>query len=183
MTGNRDLLHTHRRGFLKLVGVSTALGALAQVRTLPAAALTAGERDGARFFSPEETEILTQVVERIVDTGEADAPRVRQTGSVAALDALCRSLDPALTRPLPLLLRAVEYAPIFLDLQFSRFTRMSEAQKDASLEAWMRSRLQLRRLGFLALRNLAMLGYYSQEETWPLLGYGGPLLPRRAGSA
>ena len=25
-------------------------------------------------------------------------------------------------------------------------------------------------------RNLAMLGYWSREETWPLIGYGGPLL-------
>jgi len=28
----------------------------------------------------------------------------------------------------------------------------------------------------MAVRNLALLGYYSQEETWPLVGYGGPLL-------
>ena len=28
------------------------------------------------------------------------------------------------------------------------------------------------------LRNLAQLGYWSQDETWPLVGYAGPLLRR-----
>ena len=59
-----------------------------------------------------------------------------------------------------------------------RFSRMTDAQKDASLEAWMTSRLALRRMAFLALRNLALLGYYSQPETWPLIGYQGPLIER-----
>ena len=26
------------------------------------------------------------------------------------------------------------------------------------------------------LRNLAQIGYWSQRETWPLVGYAGPLL-------
>ena len=42
----------------------------------------------------------------------------------------------------------------------------------------MTSRLALRRMAFLALRNLVLLGYYSQPETWPLIGYQGPLLAR-----
>jgi hypothetical protein len=40
----------------------------------------------------------------------------------------------------------------------------------------MTSRLAVRRQGFLAVRNLALLGYYSQPETWTLIGYAGPLL-------
>jgi hypothetical protein len=31
-------------------------------------------------------------------------------------------------------------------------------------------------MAFLALRNLALLGYWSQDETWPLIGYRGPLI-------
>ena len=56
---------------------------------------------------------------------------------------------------------------------------MRDAEKDASLEAWMTSRLALRRLAFLALRNLAFLGYYSQPDTWPLVGYQGPSSKKR----
>ncbi len=45
----------------------------------------------------------------------------------------------------------------------------------------MESRFGVRRLAFLALRNLSLLGYYAQPETWPMIGYRGPLLGRRTG--
>jgi hypothetical protein len=165
-----------RRGFLRLAGTSAALTVLAQARALPVPA--AAEPPRQRFFDARETEILTQVVERMVDTGEPDAPAVRETRAVATIDAFCRRLDPEISGPLPLALRLFEYGPIVFDLSFSRFSRMSDAQKDASLEAWMTSRLGLRRMAFLALRNLALLGYYTQPESWPLIGYQGPLIER-----
>ncbi len=84
--------------------------------------------------------------------------------------------------PLPLAMSLFEYGPILFDLTFTRFTRMSEDEQDASLETLMTSRLGVRRLSFYGVRNLCLLGYYSQEETWPLIGYAGPLLPRRAAS-
>jgi hypothetical protein len=167
---------TTRRGFLRLAGATASLGALAQLRTLPAAAVTAEAQPGASFFSPTEQEILTQVVERMIDSDQPGAPRVRDTATVATIDALCGSLDPSITRPLPALLHVVDYAPFVFELEWRRFTHMTPSEQDASLEGWMRSRLALRRTAFLALRNLSFLGYYSQEETWPLIGYAGPLL-------
>jgi hypothetical protein len=163
-----------RRGFLRLAGSSAALTALGRLRALPAAA--AEPSAGGRFFDQRETEILTQIAERMVDTGEPAAPRVRDTKAVDTIDALCRSLDPSVTRQLPMALLLFEYGPFVFDLTFSRFTRMSDAQQDASLRAWMTSRLGVRRLAFLALRNLCLLGYYSQPETWRAIGYRGPLL-------
>jgi hypothetical protein len=53
---------------------------------------------------------------------------------------------------------------------------MSDAERDASLRAWMTSRLAIRRQAFLAVRNLCLLGFYSQPEAWRLVGYQGPLL-------
>ena len=44
----------------------------------------------------------------------------------------------------------------------------------------MTSRLALRRTAFLGLRNLCFLGWYSQPESWSLIGYQGPLLRRAA---
>jgi hypothetical protein len=167
-------LATDRRGFLRLLGGAAALGALAE---LPAARLAAAGADASgRFFSDSEREILTQVVERLVDTGEPGAPAVRATHAIDVIDRLCAGLDPSLTRPLPSLLRLVEWGPWLFDFAFSRFTRLDAAGQDASLRGWMTSRLALRRRGFLALRNLASFGYWSQEETWPLIGYAGPLL-------
>lgn len=165
---------TTRRGFLRLAGATASLTALSQLRAVPAAATEAGS--AASFFSPGQQEILTQVAERMVDSDQPGAPRVRDTGTVLTIDALCSALDPSLTQPLPMLLHGVEYAPFVFDLRFKRFTHLSPSEQDASLAGWMRSRLAFRRVAFLALRNLSFLGYYSQEETWPLIGYAGPLL-------
>jgi len=171
-----------RRGFLGLVGSGSALASLASLRALPAAA-DPGAVISARFFGPSETEILTQVVERMVDTGEPSAPRVRQTRAIATIDALCASLDPGATAPLPSLLRLVEWGPLLFEHRLARFTHLDTAAQDVALDGWMRSKLGLRRMGFYALRNLALLGYWSQDETWPLIGYKGPLLQRPRGAA
>jgi hypothetical protein len=165
-----------RRGFLQLAAASASLGALAELRALPAAASAPAEETGTRFFNTRETEILTQIAERMVDTGQASAPRLRATGAIAAIDRTCRQLDPALTGLLPTALRLVEYGPFVFDWTFRRFTQLDDAEKDASLTGWMTSRFEVRRLAFRALRNLSILGYYSQEESWPLLGYAGPLV-------
>lgn len=168
---------TSRRGFLRLLGGTAALGGLARIHALPAAAASTGAGE-ARFFAPREREILTQVVERMVDTGEPGAPAVRETHAVDAIDALCRALDADATAPLPALLRLVEWGPLLFEARPARFTTLDDAAKDAHLTGWMESRLGVRRLGFQALRNLALLGYWSQDETWPLIGYAGPLLGR-----
>ncbi len=164
-----------RRGLLGRSGAASALEILAQIRAVPAHAVEAA-RGAERFFSPEQTEILTQIVERMVATGEPSAPPPRDTQAVATIDALCLVLDPEVSRVLPGLLRIVEYGPFLFERRFTRFTRMSEQRKNASLAGWMTSRFALRRQAFLALRNLSLLGYYSQEETWPLVGESSPLL-------
>ena len=172
-TMHAGALRTTRRGFLRLAGATTAFTALAQLRLAPLA--LADDDGGEHFFDPWETEVLTQIAERMLDTG-GEAPSVRETGTVASIDLLCRGLDPALSDQLPMALRLFEYGPILFDLSFSRFTRMSDAEKDASLRAWADSRLGVRRMGFMALRNLCLLGYYSQPATWQSIGYKGPLL-------
>jgi hypothetical protein len=167
-----------RRGFLALAGSGAALATLGR---LPASALSAASGaapGGAAFFAPGEADVLLQVMERIVDSGLPDAPRVRDSGALAAIDRLCLSLDPELVKPLPWLLQAVEWGPWLFDLSFARFTTLSDAEKDASLRGWMTSRLALRRLGFQALKNLSLLGWYSQEASWAAIGYAGPLIAR-----
>jgi hypothetical protein len=163
-----------RRSFLALASGGAALGSIASLRAAPAAALTTG--GGVRFFADAEREILTQVVERMVDTGEPEAPAVRATRTIDTIDALCAGLDPVATAPLPALLRVVEWSPLLFERRLARFTSLDAAGQDAALHGWMTSRLTLRRVGFYALRNLALLGYWSQDETWPLVGYAGPLL-------
>jgi hypothetical protein len=174
-------LRLSRRAFLRGAGLAASLAAVGRIRALPAAAAELAAL-GPRFFSDHETEILTQIVERMVDTGDPAAPAVRDTRAVATIDGLVAGLDPAVSGQLPLALRLFEWGPLVFDFTFSRYTRMTPAEQDASLEAWMTSRLQIRRLAFAGLRNLALLGYWSQDETWPLIGYAGPLLGARDGA-
>ena len=164
-------LHATRRGFLGLAAKSAALAALAR---LPAASALSANGAKTAFFSAYETAILTAVVERVVATGEASAPAVRETRAVEVIDRLCAGLDPEVSGVLPTLLRLVEWGPALFDFRFTRFSKLSDAEKDASLRAWMTSRLGVRRRAFYALRNLSYLGYYSQEATWALIGYRGP---------
>ena len=166
-------LRATRRGFLSLTAVGAALTALSR---LPAAGAVATNRCETTFFSEHERELLTGVVERMVATGAPDAPAVRETGSIEVIDRICAGLDPGVSEVLPNLLRLVEWGPLLFDFTPTRFSKMSDAEKDASLRAWMTSRLDLRRRAFYALRNLSYLGYYSQDATWALIGYQGPFV-------
>src|SRR5262245_13815383 len=164
---------TTRRGFLRLAGATAAFASLSQLRALPAPAATP---PGETFFGPGETEILTCIAERVCDTGDPAAPTLRETRTIATIDSFCRTLDPALTAQLPLALRLFEWGPFLFEWTFTPFTRMGDAERDASLRAWMTSRLAIRRQAFLAVRNLCLLGFYSQPEAWRLIGYKGPLV-------
>ena len=100
-------LATHRRGFLRLAGAATAFTALAQLRALPPAAQASPAEAGP--FDAMETEILTQIVERMVETGEPAAPRVRSTAAIPTIAALCQRLDPGVVGQLSMALRLFEY--------------------------------------------------------------------------
>lgn len=168
-----------RRSFLALAGSGTSLAALARLPATAAVAAPELAPGALRFFSAYEAEILTHVAERIVDSGLPDAPKLRDTGTLATIDRLCTGLDPELSGPLPVLLRAVEWGPWLFDWSFARFTELDDAAKDASLRGWMTSSLGLRQLGFQALKNLSLLGWYAQDESWRAIGYQGPLVARR----
>ena len=72
-------------------------------------------------------------MQRMVETGLPDAPQVRDTRAVATVDAVCRSLDPAVSGLLPLALRLVEWGPFLFELRPARFTALTPDEQDASL--------------------------------------------------
>ncbi|MGH0033806.1 MAG: hypothetical protein ACQGVK_02120 [Myxococcota bacterium] len=173
----------HRRSFLKLGGTA-GLAALASLRALPAAASGQADEPTSReaFFSSSQQVILLAIVERMVDTGDPRAPAVRDTGTLAVIDRTCAGLPADVTELLPTALWLFEWWPFLLELRFQRFSRLAPEEQDASLRGWMNSRFGFRRLAFFALRNLSLLGWWAQEETWPLIGYQGPLLRSEAAS-
>ena len=68
--------------------------------------------------------------------------------------------------------------PLPLIGQPARFTNLAAEWQDIYLSDWAGSRFQVRRLVFQALKNLSMLGYYSQDATWRAIHYDGPWAPR-----
>ncbi|MGD2152215.1 MAG: hypothetical protein PVG79_03035 [Gemmatimonadales bacterium] len=76
---------------------------------------------------------------------------------------------PELLRGLRLLLRLVQWAPLF---RFGRpFTRLDRDRRARFLAGLQSSRSDLIRVGFWGLRTLALLGYYGREPAARSIGY------------
>lgn len=124
--------------------------------------------------------MLTAIVERMVFTGDADArmPAVQDTRAIETIDHVLLQLDPSVQSQLGWLLTIFQWAPPLLQLKFKTFTGMSPEERDDYIRDWATSNLETRKLAFRALKNLSMLGYYSQDATWKGIHYDGPWAPR-----
>jgi hypothetical protein len=60
---------------------------------------------------------------------------------------------------------------------FTRFTRQDEAAQHQRLLDMTSSSVELERAAFAALRLMAVFFHYTDEKTWPGIGYAGPLVP------
>jgi hypothetical protein len=129
-----------------------------------------------RVLTPKEYLVLGALCRRLLAADEGGAPSPDEVGTALAIDAYLERLDPSLVGDLRSLLHVVEHGAFLSALRPSRFTRLGPAHQDAVLAAWESSRLDFRRQGFQALKALAMIGYYDDARTWPILGYPGPLL-------
>jgi hypothetical protein len=122
------------------------------------------------------------VARRVVVPDAPDAPDADAVDTALAVDAYVAKLPHAVQREVSALLQLVEHGALlhgFFRLRGSRFSRMSADEQDATLRDWESSSLTVRRRGFQALRTLAFLGYWRDDRTWSVIGYTGPMLPRR----
>ena len=89
-----------------------------------------------------------------------------------AAEQFVQGQDTALQAKLGLLLKVIDYGAV---LRYgARFRRLSAANQDAYLQAWERAPVQSLRFGFSSLRNLVLLAFYTQPESWSMIGYPGP---------
>jgi len=77
-----------------------------------------------------------------------------------------------------LLLIVFEYGAPLFGLIFKRFTRMRNEEQDRYLASWRQSGIPFKRMGFQALKRIALTAYYASEESWTGIGYAGPWLSR-----
>ncbi len=126
-----------------------------------------------QFLSRKEYAIVSQAAARILGL-----PRDEESRVGVFIDDLLANLPPTSQGQARLMLRVVEHGTHLFDLKAKRFTKLSPAAQDIYLEGWMRSSLGARRIVFRALKALAALGYYAQQESWDGIGYEGPWLGR-----
>ena len=169
-----------RRGFLRLAGFSAGMLTLSRLRPLPAAlaAETGAGATGLTVLTPADARILAAVAERITATGDLAMPRFAQTDGLRTIDAALRQLPPEVPHQLSWALWLFEYAPPLFIGKPARFTGLEPPWQDVYVADWADSGLQTRRQVFQAIKNLSMLGYYTQDATWAGIHYGGPLAPR-----
>jgi hypothetical protein len=164
----------NRRSFLKLASLGSTLLALEH---LPLAGFGGSARaaaPAAGILDAHERELLLTIIEHMVDTGEPGAPTPEHLGVVETVEALLAQLDPPLVDSVRTALRLVDWWPATGELRFKRFGALTPEERNESLEGWRRSGLETRRRVFYALRNISLYAYWSHEETWGLIGYGGP---------
>jgi len=138
----------------------------------------AAPRGPLRLLSSDEHAVLAAVAARIVPGDGADArwPSAEALDCAGRVDALMANVHPEVGHDFRRLLRLCESSLVgTLTAGSSRpFTRAPAAEQDARLESWRRSRLDILRSGYQALKRLCDAVYYSSPEIYPLIGYPGP---------
>jgi hypothetical protein len=168
-----------RRRFLRntLVGSALLGGAVIFGRHLGGYHLAPGVAARLRALTPKELLVFAAAARRILAPDAPDAPSPDELEVALFVDGYLARLDEALRGDVRALLHLFEHTASVT----TRFTQLSAAAQDRVLAGWQSSRLAVRRQGLQALRTLAFFGYYRDARTWPMLGYTGPMLPRRGG--
>lgn len=134
-----------------------------------------------RALSPKEYLVMQAVARRVLAADGDDAPSADAVDVAGAVDTYVAKLPSSVQREVRALLQLVEHGSSLFRGRATRFTHLTPAEQDATLADWQHSSLVVRQRGFQALRTLAFLGYWRDDRTWPLIGYSGPMLPKRAG--
>jgi len=166
-----------RRALLRTTAMSTALLALSRLRALPAGA-TAAAGATLGVLTLRDARIFSAIGERMTFTGDPALPRFGDTAALATVDAVLVQLPPDVPRQLSWALLAFEYGPPLFLGKLSSYSGLTPEWQDVYLAGWAESRFATRRLAFQAFKNLAMLGYYSQDAVWPAIHYQGPWAPK-----
>lgn len=178
METTRPFKALSRRSFLRYSAVTAGLLAVSRLRVAPARAAQSTTATELRVLTPHQVEVFTAIVERMVFTGSDNMPAVADTGTIATIDQALLQLDPAVQSQVGWLLTLFQWGPPLFQLKLKTFTSLTPDERDDYLRGWATSRSDTRRLAFRALKNLSMLGYYSQDATWKGIHYDGPWAPR-----
>ena len=162
-----------RRAFLRLAGTLAAAG------FVPAGCAGVPERwrlpadASLAVLSPRGYATFTAAAARVVGpTGAALIERRAVDVGQEADRLLARA--PALASPLAQALAVLEFGVWPLVRKLRPFTALDGPAQDGVLDDLMRSRLELKRQLFGAVRGLALLAFYGTPASRAVSGYPGP---------
>jgi hypothetical protein len=178
MDTTRPLGVLSRRSFLRFTAVTTGLLAVSRLRVAQVLAAQAATATELRVLTPHQAEVMTAIVERMVFTGADHMPAVQDTRAIETIDQALLQLDPTVQSQVGWVLTLFQWGPPLFQFKLHTFTGLTPEERDSYLYDWATSRSQTRQLAFRALKNLSMLGYYSQDATWKGIHYDGPWAPR-----
>lgn len=164
-----------RRRLLASAAASAAAsalgGAVALVRSGGYAA-----PDARVSLEPWQWVVVQHLARRVCAPDRSDVVTADETDVVGFVDRYAAGMPPRQRRDLFRFLRFVEdLAPATIG-SATRFSRLSPDDQDRVLSALESSAFDLLRGGFEAVKALLFMGYYRDPRTWPILGYGGPLV-------
>jgi hypothetical protein len=169
-----------RRKWLKSLAIGGSLaafgGVVALVRT-GGYSLDPGVEERLRLLAPWEFIVVRDLARRVVAPDRSSGVVTPDEAGVAEfIDRYLSEMRPATRVDVRRMLRFIEQlAPLRSGL-FGRFTNLSAPHQDRVLSALESSSIDQLRAGFQAIKGLVMMGYYRDPRTFPVLGYGGPLL-------
>jgi hypothetical protein len=135
-------------------------------------------RGPLRLLSADEYAVFAAAAARLVpgDGAGAQWPSAEALDCAGKVDALMAETHPDVGHDFRRLLRLFESGFVGMLVAGSPrpFTRATAAEQDARLESWRRSRSELLRSGYQALKRLAQAAYYSSPEIYAAVGYPGP---------
>lgn len=110
--------------------------------------------------------------------GDNDAPGANTLETAGVVDYALGRLDPDLRALFFKFLGAVEVMGVFFGGR--TFSKNSASARDRQLRWLERSPISKFRLGFFGLKSYVCMGYYTREDIWRELHYGGPHVFDRA---
>lgn len=172
---------TNRRVFLKqsmsgvlLLGASETFLSGCSVP----AHLTKKFQNEKRFvLDPGELAVLESIAEAIIPVVEEGEPTVQEIGVASLVDEMISWRDEPIQAEFKQLLSIFDsgFVSLFFNGIPKRFVSCTAEQKEAVLRSWATSVLPIRRQGFMALKRLCNVAYWTDERTWSHCGYEGPM--------
>jgi hypothetical protein len=162
---------TPRRTFLKFLSAAAVLGSTAGIEGCagyPAAP------DGLAFLDDKTHAVILAFADRIIPRSGAFPEGAVDLDVVSYFDTIVSDQPPEIQKNMKSGLLLIEYGAPFFQFTFKRFTRMSDEERDTYLRCWENSRVPIFRGIFCGFKNLCCLGFFSNENIFPHIGYDGP---------